>query len=310
MKSFLKITVGVLLILAAIIGLIFSLGGLVGIWTIDAWIEESIANTLNVLDGSLRATYQGLVVTQDSLNSTISSVSGLQSTVDSIAVTVGTTDPLLNSVVTLIGTELPQTIQSSQESLVAAQNGAQVLDGLLSFLSNPLTSALLGTPPPSPDTSLASALGGLAEDLDTLPAKFTEMSENLGTTTESLVNVQVNLQQVATDVGGIATSLEGYGEVLEQYKAIIDTVRGQIQLISTNLPMLVRVLVWGGTLFLVWMTIAQLGLLTQGIEWVQRGRKKPNIYQEEIRVEEEPNEQEMSAETPPEATGGEQAAPA
>jgi len=283
MSSFIKILIGMLLIIASIIGLIFSVVGLVGIWQIQPRINEGLSQTLDLLSDSMGATYQGLVVTQDSMEQSITSVQTLADTVSAIGVTIDTTSPLLDSIATLIGEELPATVESTRQSLISAQQGAAVMDGVLSVLT---AIPIISSERYNPDKTLSASLGEVATNIEGLPEKFQDMSAKLSTTSDSLVDVQVGMTTMATDIEAIGQSLEGYNEVMEQYKVTVDTVKKQIDLINAGSEQIVTALVWAVTIFLAWMAIAQIGLLTQGIEWVMRGRRKPNAFKEEIEVEE------------------------
>jgi methyl-accepting chemotaxis protein len=285
MSSFIKILVGTLLIVASIIGLIFSVVGLVGIWQVQPKIEAGLSETLTLLSDSLGATYQGLVVTQDSMEQSISSVNTLAQTVSAIGVTINTTSPLLDSVATLVGEELPATVETTRQSLLSAQQGAAVMDGVLSVIT---AIPLISSQRYNPEKSLSTSLGEVAANIEGLPAKFQDMAANLSTTSSSLVEVEAGMTTMATDIQAIGKSLEGYNAVMEQYKTTVDTVKTQIDQINAGSEQIVSVLIWAITIFLVWMAIAQIGLLTQGIEWVMRGRKKPNEFKEEISVEAEP----------------------
>ncbi len=283
MGSFFKILIGTLLIVASIIGLIFSVAGLIGIWQVQPRIEEGMSQTLDLLSDSLGATYQGLVVTQDSMEQSITSVKTLAETVSAIGVTINTTSPLLDSIAILIGEELPATVESTRQSLISAQQGAAVMDGVLSVIT---AIPLISSERYNPEKSLSASLGDVATNIEGLPEKFQEMSVNLSTTSESLVDVEAGMTTMASDIEAIGASLEGYNDVMEQYKVTVNTVKKQIDQINEGSEQIVTVLVWAVTIFLAWMAIAQIGLMTQGIEWVMRGRNKPNEFKEEIEVEE------------------------
>jgi methyl-accepting chemotaxis protein len=287
MSSFFKILVGVLLIVAAIVGLLFSIAGLVGIWQVQDRIEEGLSETLTLLSDSLGATFQGLVVTQDSLQQSIASVNTLAQTVTAIGVTINTTSPLLDSVATLIGEELPATVESTRQSLISAQQGAAVMDGVLGVIT---AIPLISNERYNPDKPLSVSLGEVATNIEGLPEKFVDMSSKLGTTAESLVEVETGMTTMSTDIAAIATTLEGFDEVMDQYKTTVNTVKTKIDQINDGSDQIVTVLVWTVTIFLAWMAIAQIAILTQGIEWVMRGKKKPNEFKEEIDVKEEPAE--------------------
>jgi methyl-accepting chemotaxis protein len=287
MSSFFKILVGVLLIVAAIVGLLFSIAGLVGIWQVQDRIEAGLSETLTLLSDSLGATYQGLVVTQDSLQQSVVSINTLAQTVSAIGVTINTTSPLLDSVATLIGEELPASVESTRQSLISAQQGAAVMDSVLGVIT---AIPLISNERYNPDKPLSVSLGEVATNIEGLDEKFIEMSTKLGTTSESLMEVETGMMTMATDIAAIATTLEGFDEVMDQYKTTVNTVKTEIDQINDGSDQIVTMLVWAVTIFLAWMAIAQIAILTQGIEWVMRGKRKPNEFKEEIDVKEEPAE--------------------
>ena len=157
------------------------------------------------------------------------------------------------------------------------------MDGVLSVIT---AIPLISSERYNPDKSLSASLGEVATNIEGLPEQFVDMAAKLTTTSDSLVDVEAGMTTMATDIEAIATSLEGYNEVMEQYKVTVSTVMKEIDKINDGSEQIVTVLVWAVTIFLAWMAIAQIGLLTQGIEWVMRGRRKPNAFKEEIEVEE------------------------
>ena len=74
MKSFFNRVIGISLIIAAIFGLVFSVGVLVGIWRIKDQVTTSTTNTLVLLGDALDATGQGLEVSQQAIDASINSI--------------------------------------------------------------------------------------------------------------------------------------------------------------------------------------------------------------------------------------------
>jgi hypothetical protein len=73
---------------------------------------------------------------------------------------------------------------------------------------------------------------------------------------------------MSASVGKIRASVAQYEEVVSEYQASIDQVQAQLNHLSIRLPQITRTLAIGLTIFLLWMAVAQLGLLTQGWELV------------------------------------------
>ena len=114
MKSILNRVIGVLLVIAAIGGLIFSAAGLAGVWRYKATVVESLSNSLELLSATLDTTAEGLVVTQGSLQGAVASISASQDTLNTTIKTIQSTEPMMDAVVTLLEKDIPQTIRSTQ----------------------------------------------------------------------------------------------------------------------------------------------------------------------------------------------------
>jgi predicted PurR-regulated permease PerM len=119
--SIIRRIIGVLLILAAILGLVVSLGAMYVIWNAQGTITTSLQTTIDLLSQTLETTAQGLVVTQASLQSSVDLIGNLQSTVETTAEAIGSVDPLMDEIASLMKDSLPNTIRATQTSLETAQ---------------------------------------------------------------------------------------------------------------------------------------------------------------------------------------------
>ena len=69
--SIVRRVIGVLLILAAILGLVVSIGAMYVIWNAQGNITTGLQTTIDLLVQTLETTTQGLVVTQQSLQNSV-----------------------------------------------------------------------------------------------------------------------------------------------------------------------------------------------------------------------------------------------
>lgn len=293
--------IGVLLILAAIGGLVFSIGAMVVIWNAQANITTGLQNTVDLLGQTLKTTSQGLIVTQVALQNSVDLIGNLQATVETTAEAIGSTNPMVEEIARLMKDDLPKTIRATQTSLLTAQQSAQAIDAVLGALSGiPLIGPSIGY---DPEVPLAEALGQVAESLEGLPDSFIGMQDNLKNTQSNLQTFEADLTVMADSVGQIQSSVAQYDQVIGGYQASLGQVLAQLDMLSANLPNIVRMVTIGLIAFLVWMTIAQLGLFTQGWELLTEGRKP----KEEEKVEETEEEKvaEKAADEP--ASGEEKA---
>jgi conjugal transfer/entry exclusion protein len=281
--------IGVLLILAAILGLVVSIGAMYLIWNVQANLTTSLQNTIELLGQTLQTTAQGLVVTQGALQNSVDMIGNLQATVETTAEAIGTTDPLLEEISGLLAEKLPNTIRATQTSLETAQQSAAAIDAVLRAMSGiPLIGPSIGYDPQVP---LSDALGDVAQQLENIPDTFIAMEDKLTTTQSSMQTFQADLTVMADSVGQIQSSVAQYNQVIGGYQASLEQVLAQLDALSGNLPNLVRMASFGLTAFLVWMAIAQLGLFTQGWELLTENKEK-----EEMETKAEEKEPEKAAE--------------
>lgn len=262
--------VGLLLILASLLGLVFSIGGIYALQQIKPNLTSGLIEGVKLIGATMETTGQGLEVTQKSLKSSVDSISALQTTVETTAKTLGSTQPVFEDIKGLMEEDLPDAIRATQQSLTTAQDSAAVIDSVLITLSNV---PLIGIPY-NPAVSLPAALGDVAKSLEGLPDKFMAMKSNLETTGNNLEVVQADLETVAATVGQIQESVAQYDTVLSGYQVSVKQVKQQLDALIKSMPNIVNTLVLALTVFLVWMGIANLGLLTQGWELMHRGGKQ------------------------------------
>jgi hypothetical protein len=269
--------IGLLLLIAAVIGLIFSILGIAFLWRIQGNIATNIQSSVDLLSQTLQTTSQGLDVTYSALDSTVSTIRSLESTVETIAVTVKSSTPLVDEIRILMDVDLPNTITATQESLNSAAKSAKVIDSLLStFSSLPLIGASLKYDPQVP---LSESLSSVADSLSSLPVSFKSMQTDLVTTTTNMVTFESDLTVMAKSIGEIETSVGQYHAVIVGYQKSLDGLRLQLDLVHTNIPTIVRFLLIALTIFLGWMAIANLGILTQGWELLTEGSMHKEVQE-------------------------------
>ncbi len=282
--------IGILLLIAALIGLIFSIAGITILWRVEPKITAGIETTVDLLVETLETTSQGLVVTQVALKSAVDTVSALETTVQTIATTIKSSTPMVVDIRNLITEEVPQTIMATETSLRASQKSAAIIDSVLGTLSSiPLIGGAVGY---NPEVPLAESLGQVADSLSSLPDALNNMETSLSETNTNLETFQSDLTMMADSIGQISSSISEYDKVILGYKASVDQIINSLEGLKTSLPTYVRYLLLALTVFLVWMAVANLGLLTQGWELVTENKvkKEPEVKEEPVEKQ-EPDEQ-------------------
>ncbi len=264
--SFFRKIIGLFLIVAAIGGLIFSIAGLMLVWRVESQVTTDMQNFVDVLSQTLETTGQGLTITQQALKSSVDIVSTLQTTVQTTAKTIKSSGPMVDEISKLMTADLPNTVKSTESSLRTAQNSAKVIDSVLSTLSSiPLIGSGIGY---NHQVPLNQALGQVADSLTHLPDSFATMADSLKNTSSNLDTFQADLTVMAASIGEIEKSVAQYESVVGGYQKSISELNSKLSAFKSNLPNIVRSVVIGLTIFLVWMAIVQFGLFAQGWELI------------------------------------------
>ncbi len=193
----------------------------------------------------------------------------------------------------MITEEVPQTILATELSLRASQKSAAIIDSVLGTLSSiPLIGGAVGY---NPEVPLSESLGQVADSLSSLPDSLKNMETSLTETNTNLETFQSDLTMMAESIGQISNSVSEYDKVILGYKASVDQIIKNLEGLKTSLPTYVRYLLMALTVFLVWMAIANLGLLTQGWELVteNKAKKEPEVKEEPVEKQ-APDEQKES----------------
>lgn len=277
--SILRRVLGILVMLAGIIGILLAVAGLIGVWTVKPSVVGYATSTIDTLQGSITTSQEVMVVTEEALGATVSSLEALSVMLSSTAASVDETAPALDQVNVMMSTNLPAILESANDSLRAAQEAAVVLDSSVRSLQTfqlamgavPLLSGFVEIPTEfySPEVPLDQSLGEIAENLDSLPEMFIDISADLDRADDNLGTIQTSLGTMSGDVEFIAGSLGEYQEMVRQSQTSMGNLSPILTDLQGNLPRIVDGAAIGITVFLVWLLVIQVVVLTQGWELFQ-----------------------------------------
>lgn len=267
---------GMLVMIAGILGLLLSLAGLAVVWIAKPTVTIYANATIDTLDKSVITSKSVMETTAEALGATVDSVDALAAMLSTTADTVEETKPVLDEIDTIMSVTLPSTLEATATSLYTAQEAARVLESTIQSL-DAFRSMLSGVPlvgdfvaqtgeSYNPEIPLADSLGELAANLEGLPDTFVEMSTNLSATDDNLGSIQENLITMAESVGLISSSLSEYERMVIQSQSSMDEVTTILKDIQSNLPTILNWVVIALTLFFVWLLVAQIVILSQGLE--------------------------------------------
>ena len=269
MKRVALLLAGTALVLAAIFGLIFAIGGIIVVGQAIQSIETGLNGGLELMDRTLQTTADGLRLADQSLQDVQTAVTSLETTIRQSGAALGNVIPSFRSLGDVLGTQVPDTLRSTQQSLKAASQGAAMIDGVLRTLSSiPFLNIAIY----EPKVPLNESLQDVATNIQDIPAKLEAAQQGITDAIDNLEMIKGDVTTIADPIGRIGTSLGETQGVLANYQGIIGDLQQQVGHLQTNVATWLNWLKWGVWLILIWLGIAQIGLFTQGLELIGRGR--------------------------------------
>ncbi len=255
------------LIATAVLGLVISLVGLVVVGYTGARAQAALQRQVAVVDNALAATSDGLTIAETSLGAAQRTVNNLSSVVGNVSQAVSDTEPGLVALQDLLGESLPETIASTQVALDGAAETAAIVDRVLSALS------LFGVRY-DPEVPLNVAIDRVSRSLAAVPPALDTVATGLGATTTQLGTIASDLAEVERGLRAIAADLSDAAAVIDQYQAVVSDLQAELATLRATAPGWIRVARWGSTVLLVWLGLAQLGLLSQGWLLLAQGQER------------------------------------
>ena len=262
------LTIGVALILAGILGLVLSVGGLVLLPQLERQAAQVAEVQIDVLDRALAATMDGLITAEASVGQAAEAIDALEGMMADVGQAIDDTIPVIDIAAELLSGQLPSTIETTQEALTSVATSARMVDDMLNVISG---IPLLGTDRYNPDTPMSQGFQDVADGLEGMPELLLTAGEGLDTGTESLRDVEEGVAAMGGSISEAATSLDSAKMVLEDYQQIIGDLQGTVSYVHESLSGWLHAIRWGLTLTLIWLGIAQIGLIPQG--WERLGRR-------------------------------------
>ena len=257
--------IGITFIIAAIIGLILSVGGIVLVWVVREPLTTNLVNTIDLIGTTLEATSSGLSAVDETLSSTISNISTLESTIQTASNSIDDSVPMIESISGLLSGNLPGAIEATQTGLTTLQDAAGSIESTLHLLTS---IPFLPIERYAPEVAFTDALDDISENLDPISQSLVEMESTLNTTQGNMVMIAAELRIISQNISDLNSSLSDIQLVIERYQEVITTAQEKVDSIRINLGTIITVTAWIFTIIFIWLGIAQLGLLTQGIERV------------------------------------------
>lgn len=252
---------GLLLIVLAALGILFSLAGLTAIWFIRPKFQAGLFDIMDILKVSLTTTDNGIQVLDQSIDNANSNVVLLRVSLDELGITLDDISTSLDTSATLIGNDLQRTVINTQIALSSAATSAEIIDDTLAFLA---AIPILGADY-EPDVPLHISLEQIADDLNDVPDTLVTLEGNLNDTSTSLSSFSEGLSDLSEDMDNISSDLGEVQNTLGDYGEILARALEKIKTLQNRLPGFILL----GCIFLsgvlLWLGVAQTSVLMQGL---------------------------------------------
>jgi hypothetical protein len=261
-KTVLRRIIGVILCFTAFIGMLFSIVALIALWTYRPEVSSFAKVNIRLVGDTLDTTQAGLVLASSSLESSIISITTLEATVEATARSIDDTAPLVDTFVILAREDLPNAVNSAQLSIIAAQESAEIIDGVLSALAAiPFVPSDLYSPP----VPLHVALGQVYESIENLPDALSTMEESLTLTSQNIEVIQSDINLMAEDIHEINLSMVEAQTVMNDYQELVSDYQLRVERMDQNIDRWINIAYIILTFLFVLLGVTQLGIFTQGI---------------------------------------------
>jgi hypothetical protein len=264
-----KRLLGFIFVVAAVAGIVISIFGLVEIWRVKATLTQSVVENLALLDQTLGSTEDGLTLVGQLVHTITIDVGSLHTTTQALAQAIHATNPMLDSLSTLAGKTLPDSIDATKISLASAQGSALLIDNVLSALTSIPFSPVAQYKPAVP---LHTALAQISTSLDEITPSLTTINTSLISGKTNLSQVEVGLTNISGTVQEISDNLDSAQKVIDQYKTTTIQTKANVEALQLAAPGWITGIAWTTTILLVWLLISQLGMYMQGLELLHSHR--------------------------------------
>jgi hypothetical protein len=261
---------GLLLIIAAVAGFIFSVVGLFEIWRYRPVATQKVVDTLALFDQALNTTQDGFAIVGQVVQTTTVDIASLQTTIQVLAHTIHDTNPMFDSLTSLTGVDFPAALAATQTSLASAQSSALLIDNVLATLTS---IPFLQVAAYKPDVPLHTALAQVSNSLDSLTPALAMINTSLVNGKTNLGVIEIDLNKISETTQGISTALGSAQTAIDQYKTVTAQFKEQIEAMQRLAPGWLTTITWVLTFILGWLLIAQVGLGAQGLDMLRDHRK-------------------------------------
>lgn len=264
-RAALKRIFGFVLIATSAVAILLSLAGLAKLPGASVKLADTSTEVINTTLSTIQITRQSLATASDVLEHADNSLSVVVTTIEDVGSTLQDTDDLVGNLGDVAGENLPEVIGSTQESLITAQESAQVIEGVLRTLNG--LSFLTGVSY-NPDIPMPESIGEISIALDGLSPAFEDMQSNLEILQANLSLVESNVSGLSENLSDIQGSIEDAQTLISDYDVLLHDIENDLENASKRVSSSIRIAAWIAGFFIVWLLVIQVAMIARGWEYI------------------------------------------
>jgi methyl-accepting chemotaxis protein len=301
--------IGVLLLLISILGLAFSvMGVVVGRQAVDE-MGKAVDTALERTLVSLGTASDTLVLTQATFEQVNAGLDTVGVTADNVAQTLLDTQPLMDGVSNVVASDIPDSLEAIQNSIPGVAGAAGTIDNTLRTLSEfEVERAIFGIPinfdlgiDYNPEVSLDDSVLQIGQSLDGVPDSLRALGTDLDVANDNLENISSNITTIASDLEALGDNIQQIDPLVDEYIQLISDIEQLVIQTQVKLDSQLETAKLILTLLFVWIGINQIVPLYLSVDIFTRKDKDEPSNQEDREESAEANvgtsalEEELSA---------------
>lgn len=251
-------------------GIMFSLLALIVFPLYAPTVIRKLQESTSSAAGQIEELAEVLDLTAEALDQTAIMLGGASGAFSTTNLFIEDSVALIQTLGVMLGEKAPDTIDSTQQALEAAQEGAKAIDSTLRALS--VIEFLTGVSY-DPEKSLSASLEDVALSLKPLPNALRDVHEEMTNSASSLEELPPQFSRIAADLNAFAENASKVAQDIGTRGNALEDLAGQIDDLSTKIS------TWA------WVVTGVLMLLSVGMAIVQSA-----VYAVGTRLSEENNE--------------------
>lgn len=272
---------GWLMLAIGISGIVLSIVGfVVGRRLVDA-MGESLRTNLTLTVEGLDTVRESLILTRSTIAQLDDGLETARDAATNVSSAVSETRPLLSNGSDVITQDVPQSIETFQDSLPALIEVASAVDSAMRTLSGfNIDRSILGIPLSfdlgvdyDPEVPFDQSVEELGASLEGVPGKLRDLEQSIDTTNANLLTISKDLGDLGENLDRINRSVMDAQPLLDEYIAIVtdlsDSARQSRLLLERQLAQANIIL----TVIMVWFGLAQAAPIYLGWELASGSRR-------------------------------------